>query len=165
MIENEQVREKLQKVLRQTMADSAFIFTDPLEEELEEDAEVVEAVLSFEGIRAGRLRLSVPYLLSIELAANLLGLEPDDPDVFEMAENSVGEFLNIFAGSLIESLFGVEETYYIDSPEVKRISRARAQERRQDSVCSICQMAEEEFRIDVSLHLEKVVDETSPIAS
>ncbi len=155
MLDNDQTREKLQDVLSQTMEDAAFIFTEPPDEDLEEEDEVVEAMLSFDGTREGVVRLSVPYPLSIELAANLLGLEPEDPDVAEMGESAVGEFLNIFAGPLMESLFGVEDICGLGAPEVRLISSATARANRQDSFCSVCLLAEDEYRIDSALHFGK----------
>jgi two-component system, chemotaxis family, chemotaxis protein CheY len=81
----------------------AFSFPEPaeaLEVGGEFDEELVCATISFSGAVSGTLSVAAPAPLCSELAANILGLEPQDPDAMLKGPDTLGEIANIAAGHL-----------------------------------------------------------------
>lgn len=58
------------------------------------------ARINFTGAVSGTLTVCAPYHLCVELAANILGTSPDDPDARTRAADVLGEVANIAAGHL-----------------------------------------------------------------
>jgi len=82
------------------LEETAFIFASPANAVPSGPAQLVVAQLSVSGEVRGSLILAVPPSVGSEIAANLLGLEPGDPDADSQAADAVGEILNIMAGAL-----------------------------------------------------------------
>ncbi len=106
----------LTRVAAGVLEEAAFIFTEPADEFPEWDAPVCRTEIEFSGPRAGRLVLSATRAFCGELAANLLGLEPGDPDAERLGESALGEILNIITGSLTAELFGTQALCHLGLP-------------------------------------------------
>lgn len=109
--------ELLQEVLGEVLADAAFTFVEPSDEPPAWTAPVVSAAISFETDRRGRVRIAAGEGTAAEIAANMLGLEPGDPEATAQARNAVSEILNVIGGALIVKLYGTARASRLGIPE------------------------------------------------
>jgi hypothetical protein len=98
--------ELLTDILGSVLQDSAFMFVEPSQEPAEWGDRVFSASLTFESERRGTLRLNMPAPVGVELAANMLGTEIDDPEAEENGRAAVSEVLNVIGGSFVTRYFG-----------------------------------------------------------
>jgi len=75
--------------------------------------------MSFSGAVSGVLSLTVPRMLAAQMAANAMGIEPDDPVALSHDADIVGELLNITCGHVVEALAG-SEPIALEPPVVTR---------------------------------------------
>lgn len=108
-------------VMAEVLETMAFMFADPYEnEELpEEIPDAIKASMEFCGEEGfGAISLTVPALMCMELASNILGMEPDDPSSQNKAEDALKELLNVVAGRLATGVFGSKPVFTLSVPEV-----------------------------------------------
>ncbi len=95
----------LAQVTARTLEEAAFVFLEPADPAPPwGDEPVVESRISFSGASSGELQLRASGRLATSLAANLLGLEPEDAAVSPQRLDAVGEMLNMIGGVLIHEL-------------------------------------------------------------
>lgn len=104
----------------------AFMFGAPCgNEEIDDfDGPWVRARLDFRSRRSGRLTLAVPELMSREIAANILGLDPDDIASGTVAEDALKEMLNVAAGHLVPALHGEDVAFDLGVPRLECLDQA-----------------------------------------
>jgi hypothetical protein len=90
----------LAQTIAQILEDAAFIFVEPTDMVAPDEAPLVVARVEVFGMAPASLVLAVPPSMGVEIAANLLGAEPDDPDAGARAADAVGEILNMMSGAL-----------------------------------------------------------------
>ncbi len=112
----------LTAIFSDVLANLAFMFTDEDDAALKSDAVWAEASIEYRGCVSGRLNLVYPKPFSIELAANLLGTDPDSEDVELQAEDAVKELMNIICGQLVTALHGTEALFNLSIPRVEALS-------------------------------------------
>lgn len=114
----------LTTIFSEVLADLAFMFTD--EELADPPAGDVwlETTISYGGPVAGTLRLRCTRDFSAQLAANLLGADPGDPDSELSASDAVKEFMNIVCGQFITAVHGTEEVFNLTIPEIVELPQA-----------------------------------------
>lgn len=96
--------DEIREVVIRTLEETAFVFAEPAPEaELEGG---VATVIRFDGPASGRMVLASTAPFCVELAATLLGSEPDDPEAEANAGAALAELLNILAGALVHRMFG-----------------------------------------------------------
>lgn len=107
------------RVFREVLERQAFLFAEPGEEGSPGPAEAEGVVLSlaFSGPVRGRLDLSLPRGLAVEIAANVLGTEPDDPEAGARAVDACRELLNVTCGNLVTALWGEGPVFDLAIPE------------------------------------------------
>ncbi len=95
-----------------------FMFGEPMpKEELDvEDTSFLMTSMKFTGDLTGQLTLAVPMEITAEIAANIMGLEPEDVDSEEMRRDAVAEMLNVVCGHVIMDLGGKDANFKLDSP-------------------------------------------------
>lgn len=96
-----------------------FMFGEPTPKE-ELDAEGISfltAAMKFTGDMTGELALAVPMEITAEIAANILGLEPEDVDSEEMRRDAVAEMLNVVCGHVIMDMVGKEANFKLEAPQ------------------------------------------------
>lgn len=101
-----------------------FMFGDP-EDKNTLDTEAVEFTrgrMSFVGDLAGTLTLAVPSAITVDIAANILGLEPEDLADDAVLDDALGEMLNVVCGHVIMALIGTDADFKLQSPEVEIVS-------------------------------------------
>jgi hypothetical protein len=97
------------------LADCAFLLTEPAEPSREPADDLVVAVVELHGESARSLTLALPRPLAAVVAADMLGVAPDDPESEAQAEGAVAELANVLVGSLVER-FCVGEACEIGLP-------------------------------------------------
>jgi len=97
-----------------------FMFGEPMDKD-DLDTENVDftlARMSFVGDMTGTLSVAVPSAITAEIAANILGLEPEDISDAAMLDDALGEMLNVVCGHVIMDLMGKEANFKLQAPEV-----------------------------------------------
>ena len=108
----------LATIFSEVLANLAFMFTD---EDLADPpaGEIwLEITIGYRGPVAGTLRLRCPRDFSTRLAANLLGMDPDDPDTEQSANDAVKEFMNIICGQFVTAAHGTEAVFSLTIPDI-----------------------------------------------
>ena len=80
--------------------------------------ECVRASVRFSGYREGELTLLAPKAVALELAGNVLGLDPEVDEVDEDALDALGELMNVTVGQLLTTAFSDQEVFDLATPEV-----------------------------------------------
>jgi CheY-specific phosphatase CheX len=94
--------EALARLSSAVLADCAFLLTEPAEASHAPNTDAVVAVVDVYGEPARSLTLSLPRSLAVVVAADMLGIGPDDPESEAQAESAVAELANVLVGSLVE---------------------------------------------------------------
>jgi CheY-specific phosphatase CheX len=111
--------EALARLSSAVLADCAFLLTEPAEPSHEPSGDCVVAVVGVHGDSARALTLSLPRSLAVVVAADMLGVSPDDPESEAQAEGAIAELANVLVGSLVER-FCVGEVCDIGLPALHR---------------------------------------------
>lgn len=106
----------LKAIFSDVLANLAFMFTD--EDIIEPDPGHVwlETTITYQGPKEGTLRFRCPRDFASLLAANLLGIDPEDQDAATQCEDAVKEFMNIVCGQLVTALHGEDDVYNLSIP-------------------------------------------------
>jgi chemotaxis protein CheY-P-specific phosphatase CheC len=152
-----------QKILFETskkvFEDAAFALVDSPDEAASEPSPLSVVCVDFCGPFSGRMALQAPETLSRAVAANMLGIEEDDPEVAGKTEDALGELLNMICGNFLPAVAGAEPEFKIGAParitedDFKRISMARAA-----VILHIAELCVEGHAVKVALFM---TDETS----
>jgi CheY-specific phosphatase CheX len=104
----------------------AFMFGEELEEEdIETDADTfIKATMGFSGPQQGTVSIVVPGTITSVMAANILGLDEDQPIEKNTALDALKELLNTITGRLLTSLFGEELVIDLTIPQTQELDRA-----------------------------------------
>jgi len=113
-------------VFADILARLAFMFGEPAAgDELSPPAGgALCAEMAFRGPRRGTLALAAPPALAGELAANVLGLEPDDVTAAAGAADALQELLNVTCGHVLTALAGDEPVFDLDAPATRPLDAA-----------------------------------------
>jgi len=79
----------------------AFITLAPAEEPIAPPADATLARVLLNGTESAVLELVAGRSFGLQLAANLLGLEPDDPEIEVRRADALKELINVAAGAII----------------------------------------------------------------
>jgi len=101
----------------------AFMFGEPVSrEELPEPGpENVRAAMTFSGNMSGSLALAVPADMCVEIAANVLGMDPDDEIVASRGIDALKEVLNVVCGQVLTAIAGEEPIFDLSVPSVETL--------------------------------------------
>ena len=106
----------LTTVLSDVLKDLAFMFVDGDPAEVSPDATWLETTIGYCGPESGTLTLQCTTEFGILLAANLLGIDPDDDDAEVRAHDAVKEFMNIVCGQFVTTAFGTDHVFNLTIP-------------------------------------------------
>ncbi len=114
---------QITEVFCTVLEELAFLFGDPIDkaEMPEPQGELVQARIAYHGEQSGELRLTLPRALCGVVAANVLGLEPDDPDAERRALDALGELLNVICGQTLTALAGEQAIFNLTPPQVQNL--------------------------------------------
>lgn len=132
-----------------------FMFGERLEERSQAHDSVHEAVqttMQFSGHRKGTVSLTVPTEMCMELAANVMGVDPDEVHGLENAEDALKEVLNVTCGSLLTAMFGFEPVFDLSIPEVSEIGAHEW--RNLGNFMGMVPLTVDEYPVYAVLHLE-----------
>lgn len=116
----------LTTIFSEVLADLAFMFDEDADVGAAAASAWLETTISYHGPCQGTLRLRCSRDFCALLAANLLGVEPDDQDAGAQAEDAVKEFMNIVCGQLVTALHGAESAFNLTIPEIHRLPETPA---------------------------------------
>ena len=108
------------------LARMAFMFGDPTDPaDLPAPAGgAVQAAMTFGGARRGSLTLAAADGLCPELAANVLGLEPQEAQALERSGDAFQELLNVTCGHVLTVVAGESAVFDLDAPLLGRLDGA-----------------------------------------
>jgi len=112
----------------------AFMFGDPVAKEKFETtgAPWVQSSVSFSGGTCGTLTLSAPRDLCLEIAANILGMDPEELDDGLLAEDALRELLNVVTGHVVPGLQGEDEAFELSVPSFRMLASGARDELLED---------------------------------
>lgn len=116
---------KLSSTAKKVFEDAAFALIDMPEEIGGTGGAATELYvgMGFEGPFKGRMAMSASEELAPMLAANMLGVDEDDPDAEEKGADALKEILNMLCGNLLPAVAGTDAEFRMQAPE--NISRER----------------------------------------
>ncbi len=116
--------EMLGETFCRVLEDLAFMFGEPVEKsELPRGAPgYIQAKMTFSGEMAGALSLSVPADMCPVIAANVLGMEPEDAQANEKSLDALKEVLNVVCGQILTGIAGDEPIFDLSVPETDSLS-------------------------------------------
>jgi len=113
-------------VFPQMIEELTFLFADPVEggaaPGIPHDAVVVS--IAFSGERSGTLDMGIGRSLGIEMAANLLGLDPEADNAAALGDDALRELMNVTCGHVLTSLAGDKPVFNLTIPEVRPVNGA-----------------------------------------
>jgi CheY-specific phosphatase CheX len=113
--------DQVRDVFRDVLETMAFMFAEPAErDELPLNRSDMRAVrMSFNGVEGGgTLLLAVPNEFQLELAANMLGIESDDPAAAAKGDDALKELLNVVCGRILTTLYGDRPVFDLSVPAI-----------------------------------------------
>jgi CheY-specific phosphatase CheX len=110
--------EMLTEVLSSVLEEAAFFMIEPEVVPDRFDGDVFSATIDFEAMRGGQLRLTASRNLARNLAANMLGIDPADPEADAQGRNALGEILNVLGGAFVTRHFGTKIPFQLGLPSV-----------------------------------------------
>lgn len=114
-------RELITGTLQEVFEQVAFMFPEsPPDDEPfpAPDGPTVMARIEFSGPWRGVLSLAAPESVCAEIAANALGVDPDDREAGDIAHDALGELLNVCCGRLLTDMAGEEPVFDLALPSV-----------------------------------------------
>ncbi|MBN1675497.1 MAG: chemotaxis protein CheX [Kiritimatiellae bacterium] len=121
--------EDVQEIVRDAVATAlerfSFMFSEePEDEQVDPGAgDLLRTTIVFTGPPTGKLGLAAPVRWCQELAANILGLSPEETKR-DSAEDAFRELANVACGELLERLGGEEDLFDIAVPEMVVLTRS-----------------------------------------
>lgn len=123
------------RVFSDVLEKAAFMFADatPADDLKLPPDECICVTIGFAGVCSGELQLMVPRRISLEMAANVLGLNVDDSVVEERAEDAIKEVLSVTCGNMLTALAGVTSVFELLKAEIRSITQLEWLEVKGDS--------------------------------
>lgn len=145
-------RRVLMQLISDTLEETAFVFTEPADEPPPPfEGEPIRAEIPVSGSARGRLALTTCLEQGRLLAANFLGVDPDDPEAMGKEGDAVGELLNILGGVLLGTLYPARTQPQMGTPSISSPAPTDASATAPGLFSLI---SEEGCRIDVLVELE-----------
>ena len=147
--------EAIQGTVCDVFEEMAFVFVELVDGDQESwSSDAVKSHLTFSGPYNGHIYFIAEPEFCFNLAANLLGIEPDDEEVATKSFDALGELTNVFGGILMEKLFGNDTVCNLGIPKVDKFSPVDQLDQGA-GVWKISFIDDEENRIDTVLALNK----------
>ena len=148
---NEMSMDVLGETVIEVLQEAAFIFAEPLEESVDDDSDKLIAKLGFTGPSSGEMFFCCSKSLATDFAANLLGIEPDDPEAESRGGDALGEMLNIVGGALLARWFGVSGNFEMGVPSVAELDAGEVTGETTKASLLLPLITDEGDRIDVGI--------------
>jgi len=108
----------------------AFMFAEPVDliDQLDfGDRPLRRARMRFSGVLNGVFDLVLPKMLCVEIAANMLGRDLDDPGATARGDDAFRELLNVVCGQILTSLVGERPMFTLTVPEAGEVKPGEVQ--------------------------------------
>ncbi len=121
------IQDQLCSTFTQVVEQLTFMFgeTVPKEEVDSPGTLFTLASMSFTGDLVGVLEVAVPTEITAEIAANILGLEPEEIESEAMMNDALGEMLNVVCGHVIMAMAGTDANFSLNSPVTTYVDDAK----------------------------------------
>lgn len=147
-------RQLFADVVRRVLDDAAFTFSDLAETAPPCAPRLVLASLPFLGSQKGRVLLAIPPDLAIEIAANLLGVDPSASDAVDCANDATGEITNMVTASLLTAWLGADPSCNLGTPQTTLCNPEQLDTAMASAACRVVMVTETEQRIDAAVVME-----------
>ena len=128
----------LAAVVTEVLGDMAFMVSDDAPPEMPVGAVWMQAEVRYHGPPDGTLRCWCTRAFATQLAANLLGIEPEEGEAFGAADDALREFMNVLCGQLITNWHGTETVFNLSIPTVQECDETpRTADTAGDSSCAL----------------------------
>ncbi len=96
----------------------AFIFVNDPDEDTPTPKYTLQSSIQYSGPNKGRLVLRCDGRFAATLAANLLGVDPQDSEAEKGRLDALRELMNVFCGNFVTEAYGTDGLYELSIPEV-----------------------------------------------
>ncbi len=116
----DQQQEALSSTFLEIVEQLTFMFGEPADkQDMEvEDVDFTTASMSFTGDLPGSLTVVVDSSILLDIAANILGIDPEDVAPDTMMPDALGEMLNVICGHVIMALAGTGANFKLGPPAI-----------------------------------------------
>jgi hypothetical protein len=111
-------KRELAEIVADVLGDLAFLVGDEEASERMPEDGWLECGISYRGPMSGRLQCWCTRVFATQLAANLLGIEPEDGSAEAAAHDAVQEFMNVVCGQVVTAWYGREPVFNLTIPTV-----------------------------------------------
>lgn len=111
----------LTTIFSEVLANLAFMFTDDEPSVISSGEVWIETTIGYCGPAQGTLTLLCTRDFARLLAANLLGIDPEDEAADAKAHDAAKEFMNIVCGQLVTTLHGTQHVFDISIPIAREL--------------------------------------------
>lgn len=118
--------EVLERVVADVLERLAFMFAEPAERAAlpRSVPDALAASIQFSGERDGSMVLAVTSAQCAELAANVMGVEPQDEIVIQRRDDALAELLNVTCGHMLTEVAGTEPVFDMSVPVIAALDGA-----------------------------------------
>lgn len=109
---------QLMGIATDVLGDLAFMIADDEPQIPPAGTVWLQGEVSYQGVQRGAVTCWVTRSFAVQLAANLLGTDPNDSEALTDAEDAVREFLNVLCGNLVTAYHGTTDVYNLTIPSV-----------------------------------------------
>ncbi len=119
--------EALKETFCDTVEQLAFMFGEAADaaDFPEPPIEASQVSMSFMGPINGRVVIAVDRDMCPELAANMLGLDADDPKAVLRGQDALKELLNVTCGNVLTKIAGDKPVFDLSVPEIHEMDAER----------------------------------------
>ena len=117
----------LERIVTNSLERAAFVLTDPVGLEVPATFDSHAHITYKSAAEQADIYLSASDGFLRELAASMLGLEEDDPEIDADLGEALSEFANILAGEIVVALGGEEQRFALGIPELVGIEKVPAE--------------------------------------
>ena len=143
-------------VTASVLEEASFVFTEEVDEANFNTDNVIEAKLVYHGPEesgeSGEMALAASSDFSIALAANLLGIEEDDPTAMEKGKDAICELINMICGAVLAEWFGADGKGKIGLPSSQILPKEEYEKNRSQALDRGMFLSDEGERIDFTLY-------------
>ena len=113
----------LTTIFSEVLANLAFMFSDEDDDSAASAGDTwLQTEITYHGPQCGTLCLWCTRGFSVQLAANLLGIDPEDDDAEEAANDAIKEFMNIVCGQYITAIHGTDAVFDLTIPTLGELA-------------------------------------------
>jgi len=109
-------RSELATIVGDVLGDLAFLVGGDRPPVPASGAAWMECRIAYSGPVGGTLHCWCTRDFALQLAANLLGLSPDNPAVLSGIDDALGEFMNVVCGQFVTACHGTDRVFNLSIP-------------------------------------------------